>query len=117
VQTPDERVDAPLAIAFDEHFRIRLAGKNVAARFEFRAQLAEVVDRAVEDDADRAVLREHRLSPGLAQIEDGEAAMRERAARRPTLHTFAVRPAPRERANHPRHGFVRRLGASVLSYD
>ncbi len=47
----------------------------MAARFELGAQLGEVVDLAVEDDPDRAVLVGHRLIAG-GEIDDAQPAVR-----------------------------------------
>ena len=77
-----------------------------AARFEFAAQLAEVVDRAVEGDADLRVRRKHRLPARLAQIKDRQAAMTEHA-RRPRFESCAVGAAPRKRVHHARDNFSR----------
>ena len=51
--------------------------KRVAARPEVLAQRDVVVDLAVEGDLDAAVLVAHRLPPGGAEIDDGEAAVAE----------------------------------------
>ena len=57
-----------------------LCAEMVAARLEIAAQLAMVVDLAVEDDPDRAVFVGHRLVAAGA-IDDRQTAMAERLPR------------------------------------
>ena len=51
--------------------------KRQPARFELRAQLAIVVDLAVEDDRVAAIGAEHRLMAVLGDVDDREAAVAE----------------------------------------
>jgi len=52
---------APFLIGVNEHFGVGMGAEAVAATFERGAQMREIVDFAVEDDAHRAVFVEHRL--------------------------------------------------------
>ena len=58
------------------------AAEGDALALEAGAQIAVVVDLAVEDDDQPAVRRSHRLVPGRRQIDDGQPAEAERHARR-----------------------------------
>lgn len=57
-----------------------MAAKAGAFGFEFAAQLAEIINLAVEGDDEAAVGRGHRLMAGRRQIDDGKPAMGERDA-------------------------------------
>ena len=65
--------------------------KRWPRRAQLVAQVAEVVDLAVEDHDHRAVLVEHRLVAGV-EVDDGKARVREADARR-QVHALAVRTA------------------------
>src|SRR5207302_39141 len=47
-----------------QHLRVAAGGEPAAARLQLAAQVAEVVDLAVEDEGDGAVLASHRLLAG-----------------------------------------------------
>ena len=51
--------------------------EGIALGFELLAQLAVVVDFAVEGDAQAAIGSGHRLGTGGGEIDDGEAAVGE----------------------------------------
>ena len=72
----------------DDDFGVRVGAERVTAREQFGADLGEVVNLAVEDDLDRAVLVRERLI-ARGQIDDAQAPMAEADARR--------------RGNSPRH--------------
>ena len=65
----------------DDGFGVGLGAERVAAGLEIAAQLAMVVDLAVEDDPHRAVFVGHRLIAAGA-IDDGQAPVAERQPRR-----------------------------------
>jgi hypothetical protein len=101
-QSRDQLIDAPLAVAMQQNFRVGLGLKPVAGRFEKRAELAEVVNRAVEYHADGAVGRGHRLYAGSAQIEDREPSVTQDGAIK-AGHAFGVRSPAGERTGHLVH--------------
>src|SRR5207237_587611 len=68
------------------------------ARLQLAAQLAEVVDLAVEDQPHLAVLAGHRLF-AAGEIDDRQAPEAERHSGL-EVHAVAVGPAVRERARH-----------------
>ena len=72
-QTIEYRL-APLLVAVQEALGVGAAVELIALGLELGAKLLEVVDLAVEDDNDAAVLIGHGLSAGLGQVEDRQAA-------------------------------------------
>ena len=64
-----------------QHFRVRSAAKRMSAFFELGAQLAIVVDLAVEDDGDDLSSLKTGCSPG-DEIDDREPSHAERDAGR-----------------------------------
>ena len=104
-------------------FGVAVGAEAVAGAFEPAAQLAEVVDLAVEDDPDRAVFVGHRLMPA-GQVDDRQPPMAQGHARRgfPArlraeaggVDALVVRPAMREHVDHPpERGLVDGLAGSV----
>ena len=78
---------------------VSLAAEPVTP-LELLPQLAEVVDLAVEDEPERAVLVRHRLVGRLRQVDDRQPPVPE--SDRPVhVLPLGVRPPVRER---PRHG-------------
>jgi len=73
---PSHAVGAPGIVCREDDFRIGPAMEAVAARRQFVAQLAVVVDLAVEREP-AAGRSAHRLATGLGEIENLEAAMSE----------------------------------------
>ena len=65
---------APLFVAVQEALGVGAAMELIALGLELGAKLLEVVDLAVEDDDDAAVLVGHGLSASLGQVEDRQAA-------------------------------------------
>ena len=61
-----------------EDLGVAHGAEHMALALEFGAQRTVVVDLAVEDDLHRAVLVRHRLPPLGPQVDDREAAVRER---------------------------------------
>ncbi len=78
---------APCLPRVDDHLGVALRPENVSERHELGDQLLEVVDLAVEDDDDGAVLVVERLLAGR-EIDDRESPMAEADSR------FDVQPAP-----------------------
>ena len=78
-----QAVDAPLLEGVEDDLRIGVVrGPGVTPeRFELRADLGVVVDLAVEDDAQAAVLVGHGLVRRVAQVDDGEPSEPEADAR------------------------------------
>lgn len=75
---PIEELLAPLLVSVDERLGVAVVGfEPVATGGERLAEALVVVDFAVEDDPDRAVLVGHRLVCLLGQIDDGQPAMPE----------------------------------------
>ncbi len=110
---PVELVDgvgALLLVQVDDRFRVALRSEPVAARDETRAQILEVVDLAVEDEPDRAVLVGHRLARVRRQIDDAQPPEAEPgpAAGR-DVHAVAVGAAMEHAIPHGGHiRFARR---------
>ena len=83
-------------VEMQQHLGVALRSEDEALAFQLAAQLAIVVDLAVERDAIAPVGARHRLRAGLRQVDDREAPMREADAavlRYP--HSRAVRTAAR----------------------
>ncbi len=92
-------------VEVDDHLGVRARREAVAACDEVRAQLAVVVDLAVLDYVDRAVLVADRLVPGI-EVDDGQPAESERNAGSVVVlgdvKSLVIRPAVLEDAGHPR---------------
>jgi hypothetical protein len=54
-----------------------VTAEAIPTHLELTAQIAKVIDLAVEADDQVLAVRQHRLMAGFAQIDDGEAAMTE----------------------------------------
>ena len=70
-----------------QHLSVGVTAKADAGALEAARQLTMVVDLTVERHHPASVGRHHRLVPGLAQVEDGQAGVCQRHAR------VAVHPA------------------------
>jgi hypothetical protein len=79
-------VVAPLLVGVDDDLGVGLRGEGVAQLLELGAQLAVVVDLAVEDEPDRLVLVGDRLV-AAGPVDDGEPAV-------PETHAVALERAP-----------------------
>ena len=86
------------AIGMQQHLGVAVGAKARAARDELVAQLPEVVDLAIEDDGERAVLGRHRLV-AQRQVDHREPAEAEAEAAR-AMEPFLVGAAMREPARH-----------------
>ncbi len=64
---------APFLVRVEDDFRIGAGAEAVAAARQFRPQVQEVVDLAVEHDGQGAVLVEHGLV-AAGEVDDGQAA-------------------------------------------
>ena len=71
-----EAVDPPLLEGVDDHLRVRVVGPErvPAERLQLGPDLRVVVDLAVEDEVDRAVLVRHRLHRRVGEVDDREPA-------------------------------------------
>ena len=83
-----QHVLAMLLIQRQQHLGIRVAAKHPAAFLQSRAQLAEVVDLAIERNHRRAICTGHRLVSRRGQIDDRQP----RVPKRDTLRIVAVHP-------------------------
>ena len=88
--------------------------ERVPSLLQLAADLGEVVDLAVGDDLDRAVLVAERLLPA-GEVHDRQAAHRQRHARQPDA-ALLVWPAMVQRTDHVLH-FRSRNGAAELRFD
>src|SRR5258708_1261571 len=93
-----DAIASPLAPSMDDDFGVGLRNEAVAERLQFGAHAFEVVDFAIEDDADRSVCAEHRLIAGH-QIDDRQAPVTKSYAGRKE-ESFPVRSAMRDRVGH-----------------
>ncbi len=97
----DEGV-APLDVCLDEYFGVAGREEAIAALLEVAPQLRVVVDHAVEGDRDAEVRVDHRLRRPIRQVDDLQAAMRERDG--PLCpRSGTVRPTPLHRRAHGCH--------------
>ena len=106
---PVDRGDPPLAQRREHDLGVAAAAKAVAAPFELRSDLGEVVDLAVEHHDELAVVREHRLVAQSRQVEDRKPRVAEgdapagahpRAAVVGAALTQALAPRPARSRNH-----------------
>ena len=91
----EEVVDAPgapLAVGLGDHLGVGVREEAVAQPGELLAQVAVVVDAAVEDDGQAQLGIDHGLGAGRREVDDGEPPMGQgHRARRPDPR--AVRPS------------------------
>ena len=87
-----EHAVTPLQVALQDDFGVAARAEFRAARFELAAQLAEIIDLAVEDDGAAAGLVGHRLIGAVTGIHDRETAEYQRPARLGRAAT-GIRPA------------------------
>ena len=73
---PIDGAVAPLFVRVHDHFCVRMRAEPVSVRDQLCTQLGEVVNLAVEHDADRPVLVRQRLIAGR-QIDDAQTAVPE----------------------------------------
>ena len=94
-----QAVRPPLLPGMDDRLGVAMRAEHVPGGFQPRAQGLEIVDHAVEDDRNGAVLVVHRLLPG-AWIDDRQPAV---AERHPwfLMEAVTIRPAMRNRRSHP----------------
>ena len=94
------RLDAPGVPGLGHHLGVAVGEEAIAQRFEFAAQLAVIVDAAVEDQGQAERRIAHRLRPALAQIDDLQPPVAEGD---PALcnDAFAIRPPWRLPGRHP----------------
>jgi hypothetical protein len=97
-----QRLGAPLPellVKMDQDLGVAARLEAVPLRLERAAQLLVVVDLAVEDDLDRAVLVPHRLGAQRRQVDDRQPTVAERALL-VFVKTLSVRPAVGDRRGH-----------------
>ena len=92
----------------DEDFGIAVGSKTIAFAFELPAKILEVVDRAVEHHANRAVIGQHRLTAVVAEIDDREAAVPEHSS-----SASGERPRHRGRGVRARRSCGRSVGFRI----
>ena len=97
-----DALHAVFAIRIENDLAVRMAPEAMAARFELRSKLQEVVDFAVEREPDLTVGRRHRLGAGLAQVDDGQPAMTQ-AGMIPRPDARSVRSAVGNQIAHALH--------------
>src|SRR5688572_23530266 len=98
---PAQPIDTACAEVFvevDDRFGVTAGLKRVAAALEIAAQLAVVVDLAVEDNPDRPVFVRDRLMTAF-EVDDAQAAHAERHAIA-EIDPFVVRTAVHDRGAH-----------------
>ena len=76
----DRGFDAPQRAGFKQHFGIGIAAHRTAGRLQLAADVAVIVDFAVEGDDVTPIRRMHRLRAAGTEIDDGEPALTERHA-------------------------------------
>ena len=89
---------APLLPSVNDDLRVAASAKDMSQRRQFGHQLREIVDLAVEDDADRMVFVEERLVTAR-KINDGQPAMPQPDPRR-KIKPVAVGATMRENIGH-----------------
>ena len=91
---------APLRVAAHDDLGVAGGEEPVAEALELGAELAVVVDHAVEDDGEAELVVDHGLGAALGQVDDLEPAVAERdVALRPDAG--AVGPPGRHDVRHP----------------
>src|SRR5581483_885973 len=68
-----EAVHSPFLVGVQNHFRITMRAKLVSLRFQLWPQVKEVVNFAIEDDADSFIFAPDRLLP-ISQVDNAETA-------------------------------------------
>src|SRR6185312_6944533 len=94
-----DAIAAPLLPGMDDHLGVAPCAEAVAGTLEFRNQLLEIVDFAVENDCDRMVLVEHRLL-AMGDVDNGEPAVT-KADAAIDVESRSVRPAMGKGIGHP----------------
>ena len=104
-------IGAVLLVGVHDDLAVGAGREAVAAGLELFAQLAVVVDLAVDDRRDRAVLGVERLV-AAGHVDDRQARVGERERAEPS-DALAVGPAVAQRLDHPLRGLGRRGPAGV----
>src|SRR5881398_118150 len=86
-----------------DHLGVRVTSEGVAPRLKLGTKVDVVVDLAVDDEVQAAILIRHGLPTPLAQIDDGETRVTESDPIR-DIGPPAVRPTVVERGAHMLHG-------------
>ena len=100
-EAADGLADAPLLERGQDDLGVGVAAETVSLRLQLPAQVAEVVDLAVEDHHEPAGGRGHRLMAVGREVQDREAAEAQRHSR-PGVGpgSAVVRPAVRDGLDH-----------------
>jgi hypothetical protein len=95
-------------IRFQDDFGVAVGEEAIALALQLRAQLAEIIDAAVESDSEPKLVVGHRLLRGGCQIKDAETPVAERL---PALreHAGRIRPARAHGFRHRRERSKRHL--------
>ena len=114
---PAQMVDAAWTELFpqvNDGFGVAGSPKTMTARGEFLAQLAVVVDLAIEDDPDRSIFVADRLLAAV-QVDDAQASHAQPDAIT-QVHTFFIRPSMHQHLAH-RADFVFKHRFAVKAND
>src|SRR4249920_2048828 len=71
-------IRAPGVIRFQDDFGVAVGEEAITLALQLRAQLAEIIDAAVESDSEPKLVVGHRLLRGGCQIKDAETPVAER---------------------------------------
>src|SRR5581483_1258765 len=89
----------PLGIGLEDDLRVAAREKAIALVHQLAAQLAVIVDAAVESDRETELRIDHRLLGGGSKIDNAEPAMPERGAIL-CKRAAGIRPARPHRFSH-----------------
>ena len=96
---PSKQPGAPFAVTVDDHFGVTGAAEPIACGAQLRANLAKIVDRAIEYDVDRPCQIMHGLTGCRRRVEYGETSVCQNET---TIGpaSLAIRPAMPQRLGH-----------------
>src|SRR5207244_12144905 len=80
------RSRAPVSVGRQQDFRVAARPEAIPGGPQLVAQLDVVVDLAIEDDDELAILRAHRLVASGAQVQGGEPAKDRKSTRLNSSH-------------------------------
>jgi hypothetical protein len=112
VQAP-HALEPVFLVQMEDHLAIAPRAKRVSPGQQLRSEFPEVVDLAVRDQRDAAVLVAHRLIGLGTEIDDRQAAMAERA-RAVAPETFGIGAAVADRVGHAPNGLEIGGGAAIV---
>jgi hypothetical protein len=94
-----DALGAPLPVCREEHLGVASRGESPAERLELAPQLEKIVDLAVEHHHVAAVIADHRLVAGAADVEDRQAPKHQTDSRG-LVDTDIIRTAMRQHRAH-----------------